>query len=110
MVPIPNEIRAAGKVPVALPRCELIGACSAIRPPTQAVAIAATSVRSKSLCCQPVVSDAHVHLQRGVELERALHLLAHDGDGCLDLCLRALEQQLVVNREHEPGLQALLTQ
>src|SRR5262245_3365931 len=107
-VPTTNEISAAGNVPVAFPRCELIGAWSAIMPPTRAVAIAARSVRSKLLRCQPVVADAHVHLQRRVEREGALHLLAHQCRGRLDLGLGPLEQKLVVDREDEPRAHSLL--
>ena len=36
-VPTANEIVAAAKLPVCLPRPALIGACSAMHPPTMAM-------------------------------------------------------------------------
>ena len=42
MVPTPNEISAAGRLPVSLPSVALIGAWAAISPPAAAVAMMAT--------------------------------------------------------------------
>ncbi len=41
-VPTPNETSAAARLPVALPRVALIGACRAISPPAAAVITIAT--------------------------------------------------------------------
>ena len=46
--------------------------------------------------------------ERDVERERALHRLAEHRDEAVDLVLRRLEEQLVVDLEEHPGLEALV--
>src|SRR5215211_8741113 len=125
-VPTANEIDAAGMLPTALPRPALIGACSAMKPPANTVARTTSGVLSirtstagaqpgcrpgkhrrsgVSLGLQPVAAARDVDLERRIELEGTRHLPPDDLRGPLGLGLGRLEQQLVVDLQHEPGLQ-----
>src|SRR5215204_5558871 len=50
-----------------------------------------------AFCLAPVVSHADLHCQWWIERVRAAHLLADELLHGADLCLRNLQQQLVVN-------------
>src|SRR4051812_37865373 len=101
--PIANETEAAAKVPIDLPSTELIGACMPTRPPATTVADAASSVLSTLLRLKPVPAHADVHAQSRIQVERSRHLAADYVAGPLGLVLGPLEQQLVVDLEHQPG-------
>src|SRR4051794_36421097 len=101
--PIANETEAAAKVPIDLPSTELIGACIPTSPPATTVAVTASTVLSTLLRLKPVPADADVHAQRRIEVERSRHLPADYVAGALGLVLRSLEEQLVVDLEHQPG-------
>src|SRR4051795_1542824 len=103
-VPIANETNAAWKVPMFLPRWELIGACSAIRPPTAAVRRTAAprsiSASGPLLGVQPGLAHADVDRERRLAVApRREHLALDDRLDVLDLLGRALEEQLVVDGE-----------
>src|SRR4051812_22774289 len=106
-VPSKKETNAACSDPIVLPKPELIGACRAIAPPTIAVSSAAVprSIRA-SLRFEPVRSDAGIDRQRRIEVRRGDHLAARDLLRRLHLLRRPLEEQLVVDLEDEPGLEA----
>src|SRR5947209_20039621 len=105
-VPTKNEIVAAANVPTSRPRRELIGGCIATSIPANAESSSATPRATRaSLRCQPVVADADVDGQRRIELVGARHLALDDLRRLLDLRLGRLEQQLVVDLEHERGRQ-----
>src|SRR4051812_25493715 len=101
--PIANETEAAANVPIDLPSTELIGACIPTRPPATTVAAAASTVLSTLLRLKPVPADADVHTERRVEVIGGCHFAADYVAGALGLALRTLEQQLVVDLEHELG-------
>src|SRR5947209_3366830 len=112
-VPMPNDTNAAWNVPTAFPSCELIGACSAMHPPTSAVSETASPrstsgpprdrVRVWSLGLQPRLADADVDGQRRVAIApRREHLALDQRLDRVDLLGRALEEQLVVDGEDQP--------
>src|SRR5438094_5102332 len=101
--PIANETETAAKVPTDLPSIELIGACMPTRPPATTVAVAASTVLSTLLRLKPIGSHPDVHAQRGIELECSRHLAADYVAGVLGLVVGPLEQELVVDLEHELG-------
>src|SRR3954447_10647810 len=113
-VPIANETNAAWKVPTDLPRWELIGAWSAIAPPHAAVSATASPLRSISrplLGLEPGLADADVHGQRRLAVApRREHLALHQRLDRVRLLGRALEEQLVVDGEDEPGPQVLVVE
>ena len=59
------------------------------------------------LGAQPVGADADVDRQRRVDRERLDHLAAGQLGDCVGLGLRALEQELVVDLQDQPDLEAL---
>ena len=56
----------------------------------------------------PVVAGAHVHRERRVEVVGSDHLLAYELPDRGDFVSRSLEQQLVVDLQHEPRRPPLL--
>src|SRR5213592_4014749 len=58
----------------------------------------------------PVVADAHVDGQLGIEVVRAAHLGVDELAHLRDLRLRNLEQELVVHLEDEPCASPLLAE
>lgn len=53
----------------------------------------------------PIGADAHVDHERDLEGVDLLHALAGDGHDRLDLGLRRLEHQLIVDLQQHPGLE-----
>src|SRR4051794_37790429 len=100
-VPITNDTNAACHVPTALPSIELIGACSATSPPVNAVSRTAAP-RSTLLRLHPRRTDADVDGQRRVVHPHGAHLAADELAHAVDLVSRALEEQLVVDRQDRP--------
>src|SRR3954452_14290168 len=102
-VPIANERKAACQVPIERPSPELIGACSATRPPVNAVSrtaaprstarpaparrpAGAAAWRDKlSLGLHPRRADADVDRQRRVVLPDGAHLLPDQLAHAVDL-------------------------
>src|SRR5688500_2614935 len=96
--PIANETDAAANVPTDFPRVELIGACSATRPP--ATTVARTGNHFSTLFgLEPVDACPHVHLERWIHLEGVSHLAADDLRRLIHLVPGRLEEQLVVDLE-----------
>src|SRR3954471_826625 len=108
--PIANETEAAANVPTDLPSIELIGACIPTRLPATTVAAAASTVLSTLLRLKPVVADADVNAQGRIEVVGRRHLPADYVGGALGLVLRPLEEQLVVDLEHELGREPAIAQ
>ena len=62
---------------------------------------------SDGLDVEPVRPGGDVDLQRDVQVERGRHRVAHQGGEGGDLVVGGLEDQLVVDLEEHPGLEAL---
>ena len=109
-VPTRNEIAAAGSVPVTLPSPELIGACSAIKA-------ADHDRRARQLQC-PIHYFASIQFSptpmsttSGGSSSNAPSISRFTSSRRRSTSpLGALEQQLVVDRQHEPRRQAGLAQ
>src|SRR5215218_6925366 len=66
-------------------------------------------VGSSRLCLGPVVTDADVDRESGIEVVRVTHLGAHELTHLGDLDVGHLEQKLVVDLEHEARASSLFT-
>ena len=106
-MPTPKLTKAAASGPVERPRPLLIGAWEAKSMPTRTISRATKAeliARSgRLLGGQPAFAGACIDFQRRIEVESPDHFPAGQFGNRLRLFGRTLEQQLVVDLEHEPA-------
>ena len=112
-MPTANETSAAGRLPVALPSAGVdrrLQGDQAAGGGGQQHGQAPIHRRLRHFALEPVLADADVDLERRVELVGGAHLAPHQLGRVVHLPRRALEQQLVVDLEDQPGLDPGLAQ